>query len=329
MRTAAVDLMYRFQAHPEGPDAGTFGFWPYQRTCRLPRDVFLSHLVDALVSGPEFLGVRSPANITFFPDDLAIQSDADVTSNVYAVLLDHARLDGGPEVTERFERFFADWRDLGQVPRRNNPDWLEPHGGAFLTWLAYHDTPGMWTPNDVDLVVNANVLYCLGRSGRLDTPGADDAIQLIKGALEDGVHLVDPDSLALYYPYNHILHYCVTRAFAEGEVGNLAPAVAVLQEDLLLSVRMEGGGHYYWDRGDPELNTALAVAALLYAGVSGDVVEGAVDYLISEQDDSGGWRAGAFFRGRTDDGVTATWSSPAFATAMVLEALLLHQLAEG
>jgi hypothetical protein len=329
MRTAAVGLMDRFQAHPDDPDAGTFGFWPYKRSCRLPRDVFLSYLVDALVSGPEFMGVRSPANITYFPDDLAIQSDADVTSNVYAVLLDHALLDGGPEVTERFERFFADWRDLRQVPRRNNPDWLELNSGAFLTWLAYHDTPGAWTPNDIDLVVNANVLYCLGRYGRLDTPGADDAIRLINDALQEGVQLIDPDSLALYYPYNYALHYCVARAFAKGHVGDLAPAVAILQEDLLVSVRMDGAGHYFWDRGAPDLNTAFAVAALLYAGTTGEVIDGAVDYLISKQDDSGGWSAGPFFRGRSDDGATATWSSPAFTTAMALEALILHRLAQS
>lgn len=328
MRRAAVEMMLRFQAGPDCPDAGTFGFWPHRARPRPPGELVLPALLDPLFPGPYWSGVRAPLNVPFYANHLMIPTDADDTAAVYAVLLDHAMLDGGAAVSVAFERFFADWRDLGQVPRRNNPDWLPPASGAYLTWLAYHDDPARPGPNDVDVVVNANVLYTLGRYGRLDTPGASDAIMIISEAVQTDLHPPDPFDLSLYYPDSHVLHYCVARALREGGVSDLAPAVELLVEGLLASVRRDRNGRCFWDRGDPHLDTAFGALALIAGGYRGAEVDGAIDYLVAEQDpDSGSWEPGAFFGGRLDDGTEGVWVSAALTTAMALEALVEHRLA--
>jgi len=327
MRQAAVDFMLRFRAGPECPDAGTFGFWPHLPQQRSPIDALLSILADAALGGPELMGVRAPINVSFYPPDLAIPTDADDTACVYAALIDNSGLDGGAPVEEPLERFLADWRDLGQVPRRNNPSWMPPASGAFLTWLAYHDDPSRPNPNEVDLVVNANVLYALGRSGRLDTPGVEDAIRLIHEATRAGVHRAAPQEASLYYPDNNALHYCVARAYSLGGVGGLWPAVQELADDLLDSAYADQDERWWWDKGAPHLNTALAAVALLYAGYDGPQVTGAVDYLVREQDPlTGAWQPGAFFQARFDDGRMATWVSPPLTTAFALEALARYEL---
>lgn len=180
---------------------------------------------------------------------------------------------------------------------------------------------------DVDVVVNANVLYALGRYDRLDTPGVSDAVRIINAAVESEAHLTDPENLSLYYPNNLCFHYCVARAFGEGSVPGLEPAAGLLVQDLLASSELTQEGLSFWDRGDPHLNTAFGLLALLNAGCNDGIVDGAVRYLISQQDPfTGAWEAGVFFRGRLDSGVEAVWVSPALTTAMALEALCAYRL---
>jgi hypothetical protein len=234
----------------------------------------------------------------------------------------------------RLARFFSDWRDLGQAPRQPNPSWLPPASGAFLTMLAYDDPPGVTTPNDVDLVVNANVLYCLARYGRLDTPGVAEAVGLINAAVAAGFQRTAPGDqqsapaeISSYYPDNFAFHYCVSRAYREGPVAALAPAVTGLADELEASVQWRADGSAYWDKGDPALNTALAALALMNAGRRGPIVDAAIAYLRAEQDAIyGGWPAGVFFVGRMDNGVVMEWRSAALTTAMCLEALCEYEL---
>ncbi len=330
-RRAAVDLMLRFGAEEGRPDAGTYGFWPIQRPRWRPGDWLLSAVVNRYWTNWQGTGDRQPVNFSFFPSNHAPQSDADDTASIYAVLLDHARLDGGPDVAVRFERFFADWRDSGQIPLGSEPSWLSPGRvtGAYLTWLAYLDDANHPSSNHVDLVVNANVLYALGRCGRLDTPGVTESVTLINEAVATGVHRSNPSLLSLFYPDNLAFHYCVARAYAEGGVSGLAPAVDGLVQDLLDTVRVGDAGQRYWSRGDPHLNTAFAVAALLSAGVGGDVVDAAVNYLLAQQNpDYGSWDSGPFFGARLPNGTWVTWVSPALTTAIALEAIMKHRIAE-
>lgn len=326
MRRRAVDFMKRFESAAGGPDAGTFAFWPYDRDPSTP-DPFLTFLLTLWLRGPILGGQRVPINLRIFPSTLAIPSDADVTATTYATLLDDALLDGGAGSQVPFERFFKDWRDVGIVPRRLNPSWLPPASGTFLTWLTYRDEPFPLFPNDVDFVVNANVLYALARYNRLNVPGAAEAIRFINFITAARIHEDRIEEISSYYPDNLVFHYAVSRAFHEGPVAALQPSVRILADDLEASVLFRSDGTAYWDRGDPHLNTAFAVLTLLNAGRDSPIVGRAIQYLISEQDELGGFGEATFFHGRADGGQIFDFTSASFTTAMVVEALARYQVA--
>lgn len=326
MRQQAVGFMRRFESRPGAPDAGTFGFWPEDADPGTP-DLLLTILLTAALKGPFLGGNRVPVNLPIYPTTLAIPSDADVTATTYASLLDAANLDGAPRSPVAFERFFVDWRDVGLVPRRLNPSWLPPASGAFLTWLTYRDPQFPLFPNDVDVVVNANVLFALGRHRRLNVRGAAEAVRLINFVTALGLHRGRLDEITNYYPDNLTFQYVVSRAFREGAVGSLAPAVRILADDLESSVLWRPDGTAYWDQGDPHLNTAFAVLTLLNAGRRSGIVDRAIAYLISEQGALGGFDEATFFIARTDGGQVFEFRSASLTTAMVLEALARYELA--
>jgi hypothetical protein len=326
MRRRAVEFMLRFESSAGTADAGTFGFWPYDQEPDLPRPFIGSLLLDWL-RGPILGGDRVPLNLRVFPSPLAIPTDADVTATTYAVLADDALIDGGSGSAVPFERFFVDWRDLGNVPRRRNPPWLPPASGAFLTWLTYQHRSYPLYPNDVDLVVNANVLFALGRYHRLDVPGVDEAVSLINLAVALGLHRDHPEEISEYYPDNFAFHYAVSRAFHEGGVSTLEPAVETLADGLESTVIERSDGKAYWDHGAPQLNTAFAILTLLNAGRNTPLVTRAVAYLVGAQNIWGGFDAATFFIARADGGQVFEFSSASFTTAMALEAFSRFALA--
>ena len=325
MRQRAVAFMKGFESPPGSADAGTFAFWPYDAAPYLP-GVKLTILLTAWLQGPILGGQRVPINLRIYPSTLAIPSDADVTATTYATLLDDAIFDGGSGSEVAFERFFLEWRDLGVVPRRLNPDWLPPASGAFLTWLTYRDRPFPLFPNDVDLVVNANVLYALARYDRLDLPGVEEAVEYINLVTALGLHRDRLEEITDYYPDNLAFQYVVSRAFHEGPVTTLEPAIAILADDLEASVLFRAEGTAYWDRGEPHLNTAFAVLTLLNAGRETAIIDQAIEYLVAEQNADGGFDEATFFVGRNDGGQVFEFTSASFSTAMALEALVRHRV---
>ena len=326
MRRRALAFISRFRSPASEPDAGTFAFWPYNADPSVP-DPFLAFFLTAWLQGPILGGQRVPINLALYPGTLGIPSDADVTATAYAALLDDARFDGGAGTDVPFERFFADWRDLGLIPRRLNPGWLPPASGAYLTWLTYRDPPLPLFPNDVDLVVNANVLYALARYGRLDTAGTANAVRLINLVTALGIHRDRLAEITDYYPDNLAFHYIVSRAFRAGPVDALGPSVEILAGELEAAALLRPDGGVYWDRGAPQLNTAFAVLTLLNARRDIPLIDRAIDYLVSEQNPAGGYEEATFFVGRTDAGQVFEFRSASFTTAMVLEALARYRLA--
>jgi hypothetical protein len=328
MRQRAVQFLSRFESSENAPDAGTFAFWPYDGNPDFPRPAVERALISWL-RGPVLGGARVPWNLRIFPTPLAIPSDADVTATTYAVLLDDAQIDSGPDRATPFHTFFADWRDLGVVPRRKNPSWLPPESGAFLTWLTYREPGAPLFPNDVDLVVNANVLFALGRYGRLDVPGVAEAVELIDRVVALGLHRDRIGEVAEYYPDNLVFHYAVSRAFHEGVVVELAPAVETLADELEAAAIESADGTAHWDRGAPHLNTAFALLTLLNAGRKTGLAGRAATYIAREQRRAGGYDTAPFFFGRADGGQVFEFSSAAFSTAMALEALSRYELARA
>lgn len=326
MRQRAVAFLKRFESESTAPDAGTFGFWPYDPNPDAPESPPQQIMLDIL-QGPILDGNRVPANVRIYPHALGIPADADVTATTYAALLDDALLDSGPGTAQPVAQFFSDWRDMGTVPLRRDPAWLPANSGAYLTWLAYHDPPDLTIPNDVDLVVNANVLYALARFGESNTPGFTEAVGLINTAVQQGLQRTQFDQLTDYYPDSYVFHYCVSRAFHEGPVPALQPAVTILADDLVNEAISSPGGAVYWDKGDPALNTAFAVLTLMNADADPDLIEGGIQYLVRTQNPvDGGWPEAVFFLAHTDGGPEVRWSSGALTTALVLEALCRYRL---
>jgi hypothetical protein len=171
------------------------------------------------------------------------------------------------------------------------------------------------------------VLFALGRYGRLDVPGVAEAIGLINQAASLGLYRDRPEEIAEYYPDNLAFHYAVSRAFHEGGVSALAPAVEILADDLESTAIERSDGKVYWDHGAPQLNTAFAILTLLNAGRDTPLVARAVAYLIDVQNAWGGFDAAPFFIGRADGGQVFEFSSASFTTAMALEAFSRYVLA--
>lgn len=326
LRRRAITFMQLFAADTDGPARGAYGFWPHNENLGA-RDSRLSAWVMEYMQGPVLQGTRTPINIGFYPSQLAIPSDADVTATIFVSLLENALFDNGTVPDTDIGQFFDDWRDTGMVPLRLQPGWLPAASGVYLTWLNYHDPPDYGIPNDIDLVVNANVLYALARYDLLDTQGAADAIDLISEVIRQGIHISHSPEISDYYPFNLSFHYCVSRAYHEGPVPELRSAVELLADELEQSAIVGTDGSVYWDEGCPHLNTAFAVLTLLNAGRESGLLEGAVDYLAAEQDlVSGGFDECLFFIGTSETGLRFNWISAPLTSAMVLEALCRYQL---
>lgn len=326
MRKRAVSCLKRFAARDDAPDAGTFGFWPYDMDPR-PRDSVAEHLLLDIMKGPILGGARAPINLPYFPSKMAVPSDADVTGTTYAALLDDQILDGGEGASGAFASLFSDWRDTGAVPLRFRPAVFPNKSGAFLTWLAYAGPGAPVYGNDIDLVVNANVLYALARFGLTDTPGYLEAVSLIVSSITQDLHRTHWDDISLYYPDSYVFHYCVSRAYAEGPVPQLGPAVAQLADELRAEAVRCADGTVFWDKGHPQLNTAFAVLTLLNAGDDTPLIDKAVAYLEQTQNPlTGAWEEAPFFIARADSGVVVEWESAPLTTAIALEAICKARL---
>lgn len=327
MRRRALDLAERFASPDWRSDRGSYGFWPRFRqgpdpdVCHIP-----ALLARRLVGLDAFWGDRAPANMCFWLRPTRITSDADTTAHVLAARIVAAELDGGDPLPGHLQAQFAAWRDRGTEPMRITHAWMSPPTGAFLTWLPAR--AGI-TPQDVDLVVNANVLFFLGRYGTPDTPGASEAVDLINRATVAGRHQVITD-VTQYYPDNLTYHYAIARAYDQGGVTALQPAVAALVDELEADARIDADG-VYWDRGEPWLNTALAVSTLISGAGPDDLIQGGLDYLRQTQHPLlGNWPTATFFLGTTSSDSSGYWQSSSWVTAMALEALIrgrLHELA--
>ena len=299
---------------------------------RIPplRTLPLTILLTAWLEGPILGGQRVPINLPIFPDTLAIPTDADVTATIYATLLDDAIFDGGAVAVDvAFERFFVDWRDLGVVPRRLNPSWLPPASGAFLTWLTYRDPPFPLFPERCGS--RWSTPMCSTRwlvIDRLDVPGVAEAVGFINLVTALGLHRElwrrSPD----YYPDNLTFQYAVSRAFREGPVPALEPAVEILADDLEASALFRTDGTAYWDQGrpSPEHGLRRAHASQCRPRHADHRPRDRLPDRRAESLSAASTRRPSS-SGVTDGGQVFEFTSASFTTAMVLEALGRHGVA--
>lgn len=326
MRLRAVECLSRFKSDNNAHDVGTFGFWPYDEDAGQDDTPLESLLLDVL-QGPLLGGTRAPINLTYYPPTLAVPADADVTATVYAALLDHHEIDQGTAVTADIGAIFGANRHIDNVPLRFDPEWLNKNTGVYLTWFMDNGPDSPQYGNDVDLVVNANVLFALARYGLEDTAGFSETAALINEAIWNGLHRTRWDDISLYYPDSYVFHYCVTRAYAEGPVPELAASATQLEAEIIDDGQRCADGTTYWDKGYAQLNTAFAVLSLINAGSNSPLIDEGVAYLEHTQDPvSGAWDEAPFFIARADSGIVIEWESASLTTAIALEALCKAKL---
>lgn len=299
-----------------------------------------------------------------------IPNDADDTSTAVSFQYFYSRLFPKSGITTDFAALerICDFRDIDRDREDGRDSWKGKNSGAFLTWIKDENAPVFSRPeigiiplavNNVDVVVNANVLFAMALTGRKDLPGYHDCVRLIAKAAEKRAW---PEA-GLYYPQNMIFPYTASRAFRDGGAREpeMKKAMQLLLRDLLKA-------QYQWGQKNPtrkgafpggddksdHLATALAVTTLLNMGRE-TAVEGGlareydyavrlgVNYLVEQaewkkprNDETVGkfnskngrcahWLSGLFFAASFWD--LAHWRSQAFTTAMVLEALTKYALA--
>lgn len=205
--------------------------------------------------------------------------------------------------------------------------------GLFYTWLAPRWPPppslGFWRvalrlnpvklfafwrlnesePDDVDCVVNANVLLYLGES-EATRAVADYLIGVLRAGREE--------CCDKWHLNRFMFHYAVARAFHAG-----ATALGTVRDEAV--GRIVAGARPDGAIGATELDTALAVCALLSWRSAPPELERAVRFLLDRQRPAGDWPRTALYYGGPKK--YYGWGSEELTTGFCLEALLRYRLA--
>ena len=181
---------------------------------------------------------------------------------------------------------------------------LRTPDGAFWTWVGLPPEA-----NEVDCAVTANVVFALSLEG---SPPPETVAYLNRvmanHQFQDCSH---------YYVEPEALFYFISRAYRDGRLSTLEPAVRLASEHLRTRQQPDGGF------GDTT-TTAFAALTWLNAGDSGEVLERAVDWLLRHQRSDGGWKAEAIYARVVVPGLIA-WAfhgSEPMTAALALEALV-------
>lgn len=322
MRLRALEMMRRFQIATPPGCAGAFGYWmPGIRHGRILEPV-TRPLTSFLVRGPEFGGflVADYAQ-SLMPSKFWIWPDTDDTAVVLAAWAKERRRQPSLVTTPPdLSRLFSRHRDVIPVPGRW-PEWLPANSRAFRTYIVTPDQFERLPLAEVDAIVNANVLFALGLAGRLDTPGATEAVRLINRMTSQGLHAT-PSQVSLYYKEGLLGHYIILRAWREGCIRELAPSAQRLKHHIESLAQRHTDGSVIWDLGHPKFDTALAVLSLQLAGGSPDSIRRGIHGLLRMKADSSSVRENApLYFGTTEGGLVFSWYSEAATDSFIAAAL--------
>ena len=176
-------------------------------------------------------------------------------------------------------------------------------GGPYYTWIgANASSNNSVFARDLDIVGNANILFCGGLLD-LPLPGTVDYIQQV-------IHNEDYQAQSTYCIAPHFPIYVISRAYGDGNVDALAPAMPIMQGYVLTKLA----------RPRNELiifNLACLVVALLNLQADLSLIEPYLVALLAGQKSDGHWPAWGVYLSYKHhyDG------APALTTALALEAL--------
>jgi hypothetical protein len=302
--------------------------------------------------------VHRPTNfhlrIKFIHNTANVPDDADDTSLGNMAALYNNKIFGAKNPLASFQRF-----DEFLDKERKNRNWFnvlfhnDGNSGAYMTWLypeyEYNRwdiaksavntilifVPGStarpeayepWVPfgaNDIDVVVNANVLSYLSKSGQLNkSRGSEDAIRMIENRLKKKFWYNN----SVYYPNQYHIHFTVAKAFASGVEG-LRNASEIVLRDILERQNVDGSfqSQSYINHFDKVQSTANALSAMLDCKSQGLIVPEsnimkAIAYILSQRKVKDGqiyWDAGVYFSGGTLLRNILFWKSEAYTTVAV------------
>jgi hypothetical protein len=167
-------------------------------------------------------------------------------------------------------------------------------------------------PNDVDLVVNANVLYYLGE--RTETaPIIRSLIQIIEEQAEE--------SCDKYYANRFNFYYFLSRNYAAG-----VRALEAVGETIV--ARIKSYAHPDGVIGNHILHTAQAACALMdwqdwedhkHGKDHSTILDNAIQAILCARDSSGGWKRCPFYY--SGPSKKLGWGSEELTTGFCLEAL--------
>jgi hypothetical protein len=191
--------------------------------------------------------------------------------------------------------------------------------GPYYTYLGVNDATDdpVRVPfaREIDSLVNANVVFFCGLLG-IVLPGAVAFLQqLVERADYVGHSLAESysgRSLAAIPP--HLVIYVLSRAYADGPVHALAPAMGIMRDYLLTGLPA-------LPVESVALHLACRSVAMLNLAVETSAIDPYLDALLRTQQADGSWPAWAAWVGFPPnyDG------SPALTTALALEALGKYQ----
>jgi hypothetical protein len=289
--------------------------------------------------------IHNTANVPEDADDTSLGNLASLYNNI---IFDSKN---GLASFKRFDEFV----DI----ERKNRNWFnvlfhrDGNSGAYMTWLypeyeynswnlfktAIHTLlifmPGSsarpeayepWVPfgaNDVDVVVNANVLAYLAKTGQLKkSKGHIYAIKLIENRLRKKFWYNN----SVYYPNQFHIHFTVAKAFANG-VDELRASCEIILKDIEEKQNLDGSFQSqsfinHFDRVQSTTNALSAMIDCKSRGlpVSDTSMQKAIDYILSQKkikNDQIYWEAGVYFSGGTLLRNILFWKSEAYTTVAV------------
>jgi hypothetical protein len=219
------------------------------------------------------------------------------TTTNQKLMLDNRRKDG----------LFYTWITFRRILNKNRLYWhyalreLKHPIQSIIFWHKFE-----CTRYDVDAVVNANVLFYLGKR-RETKPIVDYLIKIIKENKEQ-----DCDK---WYLNPLTVFYFISR--------NLASGIHELEEiRLILIDKIMSFYHNDTGFGRSHLENALAITSLINLNYKGDEIAKSVSQLIDGQSKNGNWKRWGFYYGGVKQ---FCFGSEELSTAFSLEALALFK----
>ena len=175
---------------------------------------------------------------------------------------------------------------------------------SFFFWRANE-----CTRRDVDMGINANILYYLG-----DVAATQPIIaELLRVIAEGREHDCDK-----WYRNPFTIYYLISRVYRQG-VSKLEPARQAIIERILATAQPTG------QLGKSVFDTAIAATALLNLGCSAPALEQAVAFILQAQGGPGEWPRWLFYYGGPK--MLKGWGSEEITTGFCLEALARYHAA--